>query len=70
VSDFVPGFEASAVGGVGVPRSCITVSIDREKYNKERGWNSGLSQTDERWESNLTVVDPLSGEIKKNLHLR
>jgi hypothetical protein len=46
--------------------NCITVSIDREKHNKERGWNGGLSQTDERWESNLTAVDPLSGEIKKN----
>ena len=50
--------------------NCITVSIDREKHNKERGWNGGLSQTDERWESNLTAVDPLSGEIKKNVHLR
>jgi len=50
--------------------NCITVSIDREKHNKERGWNGGLSQTDERWESNLTAIDPLSGEIKKNVHLR
>src|SRR5712672_3327957 len=50
--------------------NCITVSIDREKHNKERGWNGGLSQTDERRESNLTAVDPLTGEIKKDVHLR
>ena len=29
-----------------------------------------MSQTDDRWESNLTAVDPLTGEIKKNVHLR
>ena len=46
------------------------VSIDREKHNKERGWNGGLSQTTERFESNLTAVDPVAGEVKKSVHLR
>jgi alcohol dehydrogenase (cytochrome c) len=50
--------------------ACVSVAIDREKHNKERGWNGGLSRTDERYESNLTAVDPTTGEIKKNLHLR
>src|SRR5450755_3682360 len=50
--------------------ACVNVSIDREKHNKERGWNGGLSQTTERWESNLTAADPLTGEIKKTVHLR
>jgi alcohol dehydrogenase (cytochrome c) len=50
--------------------ACVTVSIDREKHTKERGWNGGLSQTDERFESDLTAVDPLTGEIKKSVHLR
>ena len=50
--------------------ACVTVTVDREKHTKERGWNGGLSQTDERFESNLTAVDPLTGEIKKNVHLR
>ncbi len=50
--------------------ACVTVTIDREKHNAQRGWNGGLSQTDERFESNLTAVDPLTGEIKKNVHLR
>src|ERR1700704_4299023 len=50
--------------------ACVNVSIDREKHNKERGWNGGLSQTTERFESNLTAVDPVTGEIKKSVHLR
>jgi alcohol dehydrogenase (cytochrome c) len=47
----------------------VTIAIDREKHNKERGWNGGLSSTTERWESNLTAADPLTGEIKKSVHL-
>jgi alcohol dehydrogenase (cytochrome c) len=50
--------------------NCVTVTIDRDKHSKERGWNGGLSQTDERWESNLTAADPLTGEVKKSVHLR
>jgi alcohol dehydrogenase (cytochrome c) len=50
--------------------ACVTVTIDWDKHTKERGWNGGLSQTDERFESNLTAVDPLTGEIKKTVHLR
>ena len=50
--------------------ACVTVAIDREKHNKERGWNGGLSTTADRFESNLTAVDPMTGEVKKNTHLR
>jgi alcohol dehydrogenase (cytochrome c) len=50
--------------------TCVTVTIDRDKHTKEKGWNGGLSQTTERWESNLTAADPLTGEIKKTVHLR
>ena len=50
--------------------NCVTVTIDREKHNPQRGWNGGLSQTEDRWESNLTAIDPLTGEIKKSVHLR
>jgi alcohol dehydrogenase (cytochrome c) len=50
--------------------NCVTVTIDREKHNKERGWNGGLSQTPDRWESNLHAADPLTGEVKKTIHLR
>ena len=50
--------------------NCVTVTIDREKHTAQRGWNGGLSQTEERWESNLTAADPLTGEVKKSVHLR
>ncbi len=50
--------------------ACVNISIDREKHNAQRGWNGGLSQTDERFESNLTAIDPLTGEVKKSVHLR
>jgi alcohol dehydrogenase (cytochrome c) len=50
--------------------ACVNVSIDREKHNAQRGWNGGLSQTDERFESNLTAIDPLTGDVKKSVHLR
>jgi len=49
---------------------CVNIAIDREKHNAQRGWNGGLSTTDERLESNLTAADPLTGEIKKSVHLR
>jgi alcohol dehydrogenase (cytochrome c) len=50
--------------------ACMTVAVDREKHTKERGWNGGSYTTDERIESNLTAVDPTTGEIKKNVHQR
>jgi alcohol dehydrogenase (cytochrome c) len=50
--------------------ACMVVSIDREKHTKEKGWNGGSYTTDERLESNLTAIDPMTGDIKKNVHLR
>jgi alcohol dehydrogenase (cytochrome c) len=50
--------------------NCVDVSIDREKHSKERGWNGGLAATADRWESDLTAADPLTGEVKKSVHLR
>ena len=49
--------------------ACTTIAIDPEKHSKEKGWNGGNSSTTERFESNLTAVDPVTGEIKKNTHL-
>ena len=37
--------------------NCVTITIDRAKHNKELGWNGGLSQTPDRWESSITAVD-------------
>jgi alcohol dehydrogenase (cytochrome c) len=50
--------------------ACMEVAVDREKHTKAKGWNGGSYTTDERIESNLTAVDPTTGEIKKNVHLR
>src|SRR6516162_8073345 len=48
---------------------CVNVEIDRAKHNAERGWNGGNATSNERFESNLTAVDPITQEIKKNTHL-
>jgi alcohol dehydrogenase (cytochrome c) len=49
---------------------CVDVTIDTEGHSKDKGWNGGAYKTAERYESNLTVVDPLTGEIRKSIHLR
>jgi alcohol dehydrogenase (cytochrome c) len=48
---------------------CDNMIIDTAKHNKEKGWNGGGYWTNDRYESNLTAVDPLTGEIRKNVHL-
>jgi alcohol dehydrogenase (cytochrome c) len=48
---------------------CVNVEIDRAKHNAERGWNGGNATSNDRFESNLTAVDPITQEIKKNTHL-
>jgi alcohol dehydrogenase (cytochrome c) len=48
---------------------CHNVEVDRTKHNAERGWNGGNANSVGRMESNLTAVDPVTQDIKKNLHL-
>jgi alcohol dehydrogenase (cytochrome c) len=50
--------------------NCSDVTIDTERHNKEKGWNGGAVKTTDRYESDLTAVDPLTGEIKRTTHLR
>ena len=50
--------------------NCEDISIDTTKHSKEKGWNGGAFKTSERYESNLTAMDPVTGEVKKNVHLR
>ena len=47
----------------------MRVEVDRTKHNAERGWNGGNATSVGRMESNLTAVDPVTQEIKKNVHL-
>ena len=49
--------------------NCANVLIDPERHSKEKGWNGGRSSWNDRWESNLTAADPVTGEIKKTIHL-
>jgi alcohol dehydrogenase (cytochrome c) len=49
---------------------CDDVKIDTAMHSKERGWNGGTHSATERLESNITAFDPVSGEIKGNVHLR
>jgi alcohol dehydrogenase (cytochrome c) len=49
--------------------NCSTITIDREKHNRERGWNGGQAQTSERWESDLIAADPTTAVVKRSVHL-
>ena len=55
---------------VAAQTGCDDMIINTTKHSKELGWNGGGYSTKDRYESNLTAIDPLSGEIKKNIHLR
>jgi alcohol dehydrogenase (cytochrome c) len=51
---------------------CISIEIQRNASGLLDGirvWAGGRASSDERFESNLTAVDPLSQEIRKNVHL-
>ena len=37
---------------------------------KTTGWNGGNFKTSERYESDLTAVDPITGEVKGKAHMR
>jgi alcohol dehydrogenase (cytochrome c) len=50
--------------------NCEEVTIDTAKHSKAAGWNGGSFKNTDRYESNLTAVDPLTGDIKKTIHLR
>jgi alcohol dehydrogenase (cytochrome c) len=50
--------------------ACSDVTVNTKQPSKENGWNGGSYRTADRYESDLTVVDPLSGDIKKSVHLR
>jgi alcohol dehydrogenase (cytochrome c) len=70
-NNYWPSSYSAKTGLLYIPSlsNCATVTIDREKHNKERGWNGGAATAPERWESDLKAVDPLTGEIRKIAHL-
>jgi len=53
--------------------ACEFVTNDPEMPNKEKGWykrTGGAYKVDTRYESDLTAIDPVTGTIKKTMHLR
>lgn len=49
--------------------ACGDLTRKPEHSNKAAGWRGGTYQQTERFESNLTVADPLTGEVKKTVHV-
>jgi alcohol dehydrogenase (cytochrome c) len=50
--------------------NCEEIAIDTAKHTKATGWSGGSFKSSERYESNLTAIDPLTGEVKNSAHLR
>jgi alcohol dehydrogenase (cytochrome c) len=71
-NNYYPSSYSRKTGLVYIPATsnCVDVTIDTERHNKEKGWNGGTVKSAERYESNLTAVDPVTGEIRKSNHLR
>jgi alcohol dehydrogenase (cytochrome c) len=58
---------------IPVLTACEIVSNDKDMPKKEPGWyqrSGGAYKAEERYESDLTAVDPITGEVRKSLHLR
>jgi alcohol dehydrogenase (cytochrome c) len=71
-NNYWPSSYSPATKFVYIPAmtGCMNVEVDRAKHNAQLGWNGGNATSDERFESNLTAVDPVTQEIRKNVHLR
>jgi alcohol dehydrogenase (cytochrome c) len=54
---------------IPVLTACSDVTIDTSPRKPGPNWTGGSYKTADRYESNLTVVDPTTGEIKKSVHL-
>jgi alcohol dehydrogenase (cytochrome c) len=50
--------------------ACSDVTIDTGPRKPGTNWTGGSYKTADRYESNLTVVDPTTGEVKKNVHMK
>jgi alcohol dehydrogenase (cytochrome c) len=48
---------------------CVVVTQDPALSNKASDWKGGTYKQTERFESELTVADPFTGEVKKSVHI-
>jgi alcohol dehydrogenase (cytochrome c) len=72
-NNFWPSSFSPRTGLLYIPAlsNCSTITIDREKHNKEKGWTGGNVQAaSERAEGDMIAADPTTGEIRKTAHLR
>src|SRR5262249_54012122 len=53
-----------------VMTGCVDVATDPSASNKEGSWRGGSYTLTERLQSTLTVADPLTGEVKKNIAMK
>jgi alcohol dehydrogenase (cytochrome c) len=49
--------------------NCEDITIDTTKHSKATGWNGGSFKITERYTSDLTAVDPVTGDVKKTIRL-
>ena len=50
--------------------ACEFVTVDRKGRVPGKNWIGGGFTTTERYESDITVADPVTGEVKKSVHLK
>ena len=48
-------------------RSCGDLTLRPELSNKAGDWKGGSYTVKERWESQMVIADPLTGEVKKRV---
>jgi alcohol dehydrogenase (cytochrome c) len=70
-NNYWPSAYSRKTGLIYIPAlsNCEDITIDTNKHSKAAGWNGGSFKITERYTSDLTAVDPLSGEIKKTVRV-
>jgi alcohol dehydrogenase (cytochrome c) len=49
--------------------NCEDITLDQNRHSKATGWQGGTFKTADRYTSDLTAMDPVSGEVKKSIRL-
>ena len=49
--------------------NCEDITIDTTQHSKTTGWRGGKFKSTERYTSDLTAVEPVTGEVKKTIRL-
>jgi alcohol dehydrogenase (cytochrome c) len=74
-NNYWPSSYSPRTGLLYVPAmtACEYVTNDPNMPSKEKGWykrSGGAYKVDERYESDLVAIDPVTGNIRKTVHLR